>query len=178
MDFSSLAADRYSVRKFSPRPVEREKVAAILRAGRVAPTACNNQPQRILVIEGEAGMARLKTCTAYTFGAPMAFLICCDRGKSWNRPFDGDNSGVVDAAIVTTHMMLQAHDLGLGTTWVGHFDPARIRKEFKLPDSYIPVAVLPLGYPAEDAKKNPLHFTKLPERGIVFSGDFADAGKS
>jgi nitroreductase len=177
MDFAKLAEDRYSVRKFSPRPVEREKVEAILRAGRLAPTACNNQPQRLLTIEGP-GLERLKGCTSYVFGAGLAFLICCDRDKSWVRPHDGDNSGVVDAAIVTTHMMLQAADLGLGSTWVGHFDPVKIRREFRLPDSFIPVAVLPVGYPDPGAEKSPRHFSKLPPEEIVFHGDFAGAGRS
>ncbi|MDR3210874.1 MAG: nitroreductase family protein [Planctomycetota bacterium] len=173
MDFVKLAEERYSVRKFSPQAVEAEKLEVILQAGRNAPTACNNQPQRILVINDPAGMEKLQSCTSYTFGAPLALLVCFDRTKSWVRPFDRDNSGVVDASIVTTQMMLQAADLGLGTTWVGHFDPARVVAEFKLPASFVPVAVLPLGYPAADAVKNPLHFKKLPAAEVVFYASFS-----
>lgn len=168
MNFAQLAEERYSVRKFDKRPVEREKVEAVLKAGRIAPTACNNQPQRILVIDDADGMAKLKRCTSYTFGAPMALMVCFDKTQSWVRSFDNDNSGVVDASIVATHMMLQAADLGLGTTWVGYFDPAKAAKEINLPENIVPVAVLPLGYPAPDAKKNPLHFEKAPADAIVF----------
>ncbi len=175
MDFAKLAEERYSVRKFDPRPVEAKKVEAILTAGRIAPTACNNQPQRILVIDDAEGMAKLKKCTSCTFGAPMAFIICFDKAESWVRPFDNDNSGVVDASIVTTHMMLQAADLGLGTTWVGYFDPAKVTAEFKLPENFVPVAVLPLGHPAADAKINPLHYKKALPEEIVFYRDFSEA---
>lgn len=173
MNFAKLAEERYSVRKFDQQPVEKEKMEAILKAGRIAPTACNNQPQRILVIDDAGGMEKLKKCTTYTFGAPMAFIICFDKTKSWVRPFDSDNSGVVDASIVTTHMMLQAADLGLGTTWVGHFDPAKVVKEFSLPERFVPVAVLPLGYPAADAEINPLHFKKIAEEEMVFYRDIS-----
>lgn len=174
MDFSILAEERYSVRKFDVRPVEPEKLERILKAGRIAPTACNNQPQRILVIDDAAGMEKLKECTPYTFGAPMALLICCDDSRSWVRPYDSDNSGIIDASIVTAHMMLQAADLGLGTTWVGHFDPARMREAFKLPAVLTPVALLPLGYPAATAKKAGLHFEKLPLQNVVFHKDFSN----
>lgn len=172
MDFEKLAAERYSLRQFDPRPVEEDKLRLILKAGRIAPTACNNQPQRILVLRDKAAMEKLATCSPCTFGAPMALVICCDNDASWVRPFDNDNSGVVDAAIVTSHMMLQAADLGLGTTWVGYFDPAAVSERFGLPKNLTPVALLPLGYPAADAKINPLHFDRLPEKNIVFYDSF------
>ena len=173
MNFEQLAEERHSVRKFSSRAVEPEKLDLILRAGRIAPTACNNQPQRILVIQDKAGMEKLARCTTYTFGASMALLVCCDQTASWVRPYDSNNSFEVDASIVTSHMMLQAADLGLGTTWVGHFDPAKARSEFNIPANLVPVAILPLGYPAEDSKKNRLHFTKLSPEAVVFYNDFS-----
>ncbi len=172
MDFEKLAAERYSLRQFDPRPVEEDKLQLILKAGRIAPTACNNQPQRILVLRDKASMEKLATCSPCTFGAPMALVVCCDNDVSWVRPYDNDNSGVVDAAIVTSHMMLQAADLGLGTTWVGYFDPAAVSERFGLPANLTPVALLPLGYPAADAKINPLHYDKLPEKEVVFYEGF------
>lgn len=172
MDFNALAEERYSVRTFDPRPIEKEKLDQVLRAGRIAPTACNNQPQRILVVNTDESMEKLKKCTPYTFGAPTALIICYDAEKAWLRPFDEDNSGTVDAAIVASHMMLQAADLGLGTTWVGYFDPGLVAGEFSFPETYVPVAILPIGYPAKDAAKNELHDKKLPEDEIVFYEDF------
>lgn len=173
MNFEQLAESRYSVRSFEERPVEQEKIDLILKAGRNAPTAANRQPQRILVINTADAMDKLKKCTKYTFGAPLAFLICCDTEMAWVRPYDEDNSGVVDATIATTQMMLQAHDLGLGTTWVGHFDPKMVVAAFGLPESFTPVAVLPTGYPAADSQPSPKHTTKLPEADVVYHDNFS-----
>lgn len=165
MEYSQLIKERYSVRKFSAQPVEEAKLAAILEAARVAPTAANKQPQRILVIRDAAGMEKLKGCTPYTFGAPMALAVCGHGGG----PYDGYNSAVIDAAIVGTQILLAVHDLGLGSTWVGHFDPALFRAAFRLPDTIEPVALFPIGYPAAEARPSPLHEKRRPlEETVVF----------
>ena len=168
INFHYLAACRYSVRKFSDQPVEKEKLDLILESGRVAPTACNNQPQRVLVLQSDESLARLKECTSSHFDAPLALLVCYDQTKSWKRSFDGDDSGIVDASIVTTQMILQAFELGIGSTWVAHFDPQKIRKAFKLPKNYVPVALLPLGYPADGAGPSSQHSKREPLEKTVF----------
>ena len=162
MNFLSLAGKRYSVRKFSDKPVEKEKLDKILEAGRLAPTACNNQPQKIIVIDNKASLEKVKKCTRYGFGAPVVLIICYDKDESWKRSFDGKDMGDVDAAIVTTHIILEAASLGIGSTWVGSFDPAAARSEFALPDNVIPVAFLPIGYPAEDAAPSGNHASRKP----------------
>ena len=173
MEFTKLAEERYSLRYFSSKPVEKEKLNTILKAGRLAPTACNNQPQRILVIESEKAFAKLKNCTRCHFNAPMALLVCYDKTASWKRSFDNHDSGYTDASIVTTHMMLQAAELGLGTTWVAYFNPAAVKEEFKLPDNLIPVALLPMGYPSEGAGPNEQqHFSRKPLEETVFYNQF------
>ena len=113
--FMDLVKERYSVRHYLPRAIEPEKLNAVLEAGRVAPTASNNQPQRVKVIKG-ADLAKMDECTPCRFGAPAALLVCYDREACWKRSFDGALSGEVDASIVTTHMMLAAHELGRRTT--------------------------------------------------------------
>ncbi len=157
MEFSSLIAERYSVRKFSPEPVNEDAIQAILQAARLAPTAVNKQPQRILLLRSAESMEKLKKATTYHFDAPMALAVCCNKDEAWMRPYDQYNSGVIDASIVATHIMLKVHDLGLGATWVGYFDPAVFRKEFNLPDVIEPVVIFPIGHPAEDAKPSPKH---------------------
>jgi len=149
--FINLAQARYSVRKYKPQPVEPEKLAQVLEAGRTAPTACNNQPQRIKVITDPVDLAKVDKCTPCRFGAPAVLLVCYAKTVCWRREFDGATSGDVDASIVATHMMLAAHDLGLGTCWVMYFDPAKIVELFSLSENIVPVAMLPIGYPAEDA---------------------------
>jgi nitroreductase len=173
MNFKELSVSRYSVRKFQNRPVEQEKLDLLLEAGLSAPTAANHQPQRILVINKEEGLKKVDNCTQYRFGAPVVLLICYDKNEYWVRKFDGENSGQIDASIVTTQMMLQAADIGLGTTWVMHFDPAKTAEEFKLPEKIIPVAMLPLGYPAVDAAPSHWHVLRHPLDKIVYYDDFS-----
>lgn len=169
MEFSQLIKDRYSVRKFSSQPVEDGKVQAILEAARVAPTAANKQPQRILVLRTPKDMEKLKECTQFTFDAPMALAVCCNHDEAWVRPNDNYNSGVIDAAVVGAHIMLAVHDLGLGSTWVGYFDPAVFRKAYNLPANIEPVAIFPIGHLAPEAKPAHLHAKRRPlEETVVY----------
>ena len=123
MKFEELIKDRYSCRKFKNTPVEKEKIEKILEAALVAPTACNLQPQRILVLTDKNIIKALddEKCTRYIFDAPLIFVMCVDRSKAWTRKYDGISSAEVDSSIAMTQMMLQAQELGLGTTWVTSF---------------------------------------------------------
>ena len=156
-DFLTLAQERYSVRQFDPRPVAQQDIDRILRAGQLAPTACNNQPQKIFVIQSPETLVKLPLATKCHFNAPLGMLVCWDTDRSWKRKYDGQDSGWVDASIVTTHMMLAAHEAGVGSTWVMYFDPEAMRTQFELPENLIPAALLVMGYPAKDAQVNPLH---------------------
>lgn len=167
MDFLKLAAERYSVRKFAERAVPAEAIGQILKAGHLAPTACNRQPQRILVIQSEAGISRLRKCTVCHFNAPAALLVCFDKNECWKRSYDGKSSGDIDASIVAAHMMLEAWALGIGTTWVMHFDPEAVRDEFSVPDNLEPTALLVMGYPAPDAEPAPGHAEFRPLEELV-----------
>lgn len=159
--FLELAKERYSVRSYKTRPVEPDKLAQILEAGLVAPTACNNQPQRVKVITSPDELAKIDECTPYRFKAPAVLLICYDKNACWRRKYDGAFSGETDASIITSHFMLAAHDLGLGSCWVMYFDPARVSELFALSENIIPAAILPIGYPADDAVPAPGHLKTL-----------------
>ena len=167
MDFLTLATDRYSVRKFENKHLEKEIIDKILSAGHVAPTGCNYQPQRILVINTDESTEKLKKCTKCHFNAPTAMLICYNKDESWVRKYDGALSAPVDASIVTTHMMLMAHSIGVGSTWVMHFDPFAMREEFNIPQNYEPTALLVMGYPADDAEPLNLHSEFRPIEEVV-----------
>lgn len=172
MDFLKLVQNRFSVRGFEDRPVEPEKLDIILRAGQTAPTACNLQPQRVLVIQSPEALEKYRRCTHCHFNAPLAILTCCDTGECWKRGYDGKPSGDIDAAIVTTHMMLAAASLGVGSTWVMHVIPEAVREEFQLPEDWEPVSLLAMGYPAPDAAPNPRHRDKKPLEETVFYNHF------
>lgn len=147
MDFLELAKKRYSVRSYQPRPVEPEKLQKILEAGRVAPTGANRQPQKLIVVQEPAGLEKIRKA-ANIYGAPLAIIICADHDAVWKRSYDNKKITDIDASIVTDHMMLEATELGLGTLWICHFNPAVIRKEFSLPDPVEPVNILAFGYAA------------------------------
>lgn len=172
MDFEKLIAERYSVRNFKTEHLPQAIVDKILEAGHKAPTGCNYQPQRILVLNTDESITRLMECTKCHFNAPTAMLVCHNKDESWVRKYDGALSSQVDAAIVTTYMMLAAHNQGVGCCWVMHFDPAAMRETFKIPKNIEPIALLVMGYPSEDAKPLDMHFKSRPMDEVVFYDNF------
>jgi len=156
MSFLSLAKKRYSVRKYDSRSVEKEKLLEILEAGRIAPTAANIQPQKLIVIQEAEGLAKLKKA-ANVHGAPLAIIVCADQNTAWTRPYDKKNTVEIDASIITDHMMLEATELGLGTIWVGYFKPDILRQEFNIPSHIEPVAILGVGYALGEAASPERH---------------------
>lgn len=151
MDFFELIESRYSVRSYSDRPVEEEKLRRVLRAAQVAPTAANLQPFRLLVRQThgrEDDLGRLYH-RDWFYNAPLVIGICAVPGEAWVRR-DGKNYADVDATIAMDHMILAAAALGLGTCWVAAFDPAVARSVFDLPDGIEPLAFTPLGYAADE----------------------------
>lgn len=116
MNFMELAADRYSVRSFSDKPVEQEKIDLILKAAQLAPTAVNFQPQMIYVLKSEAALGKINRLCRCIYGAPLVFLICSDERKTWKSQTEpGYSAGEMDCSIVCTHMMLEAWELGVGS---------------------------------------------------------------
>lgn len=167
MEFLQLSEARYSLRKFSDRPVEAEKLAAILEAGRNAPTAHNLQPQRIFVLRSPEALEKADACTAAHFHPPVILVVAYDPEAAWKRETDGKNHGEIDASIAATQMMLEAADLGLGTTYVGMFEPEKLLAAFPEMAGLCPIAMLPLGYPAEGAHPSRLHADRKPVEELV-----------
>ena len=158
MSFYELARSRYSVRKFKPDAIEEEKLDLILEAGRVAPTACNYQPQKIYVVKSEENRQKLAEVCRFTFNAPVILVIGYDKERDWkNHLMPGYHSGETDAAIVCTHMMLEAWEEGIGSCWVGYFNTDDVSRVLGLPDNVCVTAMLPIGYPADDAEPLDLH---------------------
>ena len=158
MRFQELSLARYSVRAFKDMPIEEEKLHLILDAGRVAPTACNNQPQKIYIAKSEQAKKKLASVCRCTFDAPVILVVCYDRTRDWKNPLQpGYESGETDAAIVCTHMMLQAFELGIGSCWVGYFNQKEVADVLGLPENITVSALLPMGYPADNAAPLPLH---------------------
>ena len=145
MDFIELAKRRCSVRAYEDRKVEPEKLERILEAARIAPTAKNLQPVKLLAVQSGEGLEKVGKA-ANIYGAPLAIIVCADHQRAWTRPFDGKRSTDIDASILTDHMMLEATELGLGSVWICFFKPDVLREEFSLPEHLEPVNILAVGY--------------------------------
>ncbi|MCE5314908.1 MAG: nitroreductase family protein [Armatimonadota bacterium] len=151
MEYSELIAKRYSVRAYKPDPVEPEKLQRILETARLAPTACNNQPFRLIVIETrgrQAGLKRIYKADWFA-QAPLIICGCAVPSEGWVRRSDSKNHAEIDLAIVMDHLILAAANEGLGTCWIAAFDPIAAREALDLPDDLVPVIFTPLGYPAD-----------------------------
>ena len=157
MELFELAKARYSVRKFADKPVEEEKLQKVLAAGALAPTAKNQQPQKIYVLESAEAIEKIRGITRCAFNAPVVLLVCGCKDQAWVNPFNDRSSAEMDCSIVTTQMMLQAQELGLGTCWVCWFDTALTKQTFGIPENEEVFALLPLGYPAEVSKPSSMH---------------------
>lgn len=157
--FLDMAHERWSVRKFKQEQISDEHMARILEAGRCAPSACNYQPQRVLVLQSDEAIARMRQVTHWAFNAPTVLLVCADLTESWKN-VDGCDSAEVDAAIALDHMMMEAWECGVGSTWVRGFDERVMRQAFGIPASWRIVAMMPMGYPADNAKPSKWHFNR------------------
>ena len=151
MEYSELIAARYSVRAYRPDPVEKEKLQAVLEAARLAPTAANRQPFQLVVMhtegrEEEIGRIYRKP---WFVQAPIVIGVCALSSLAWVRESDRFNARMIDAAIVTDHLILEAANQGLGTCWVAAFNVAAAREVMGLPEEAEPVVFTPLGYPAD-----------------------------
>lgn len=167
MDFEKIINERFSVRNFKPEHLPQSVTDKILQAAIKAPTGCNYQPQRILVINTDESITKLRECTKCHFYAPTAMLVCYNKNESWKRPYDGELSAPVDAAITATYIMLAAQNEGVGCCWVMHFNPEKIIKAFNIPENIYPAALMVMGYSADDAKPLDLHFKSKAAEEIV-----------
>lgn len=158
MEFEKVIRERYSVRKYSEKAVEDEKLQAVFEAGNIAPTGRNSQPQRIYVLKSEEALLKIRSLTRCAFNAPVVLLFAYDEEEQWHNPLEeGITSGQQDVSIVACHMMLKAWDLGLGTCWVNYFPNSEVHDAFGLSEKEKAVLLMPLGYPADDSVPAPMH---------------------
>lgn len=162
MSFAELTRQRYSCRHYAAAPVEADKLAAILEAGRIAPSACNNHPTRVIVCDTPELLAKAAAAAHHfarpiegtedqsVFGAPLVLVVCEKPEVAWTRKYDAHSAADIDSAIVVDQMMMQATELGLGTCWVCHFDPAIAREQFELPEDTYPISMLAVGYATDE----------------------------
>lgn len=165
MEFLKLAQNRYSCRKFSDKAVESEKLSTVLEAGRIAPTAINAQPIVVKVIKSVEALEKIRGITRMAYNAPVVLMVCYDEPKCYTAEKYGDsfNSGIMDASIVTTSMMMQATDLGLSTLYARGFNASEIERAFDFPANLKLACMLDVGYAdPEEGGPSPRHPVRKP----------------
>lgn len=162
MEYQDLIRERYSCRAFDGRPVEEEALERILEAGRVAPTAKNLQEQRVYVVESAEDLAKVDELTRCRYGAGTVLVVAFDAENVFTYPGGERDSGVEDATIVATHMILAAKDAGVESLWVNLINPAEVKAAFGLPQNEEVLCLMPLGYPTEEAHPSSRHADRKP----------------
>ena len=167
MKFDDIIKNRYSVRSYSSAPVEEEKIQAVLEAGRLAPTAKNSQPQMIYLLSSAEAKEKIKALTSCHFNAPVIMIICGKKERECIVATSDKSFMETDVAIVQTHMMLKATELGLGSCWVGRINPPEVSKAYNLPDNIVVYGLLIMGYPSEDSVPSERHYDRLSVSDFV-----------
>ena len=167
MTFAELVKARYSVRQFSDKPIEPEKLNAVLEAARLAPSAKNLQPVHVYVVASPEGMTKMRTLTPCHYGAPVVLIFAKNTQEEWHHPQEDLTSGAEDVAIAATHAMLAATEVGLGSCWVKFFVPKEVSRAYNLPAHVVPVALLPIGYAAEGCTPADRHTQRKERKNFV-----------
>lgn len=162
MDFSKLIRDRYSCKKFSDREVDPLALETILEAGRLAPTAKNLQEQHVYVARSQEALAKIDKHTPCRYGAPVVLIVAFDATNVFTYPGGKRDSGIEDASIIATHMMLAAANEGVDSCWINFFNPEELARELGLPEKEEILMLLDLGHAAPDARPLPNHDKRKP----------------
>lgn len=157
MDFEKICNERFSVRGFSDRPIEDEKIKKMLETVRLAPTAMNGQPYEIFVVKSKDGLGKIRKASQCIFGADVVFIVCKDINKTWKQRISGEDETLQDIGIITATLMYSAWEQGLGSTYVCAFDPNILKQEFGLPENLVAESLLPIGYAANGILPSPRH---------------------
>ena len=160
MEFKEVVKARYSCKKFDPAQVEKEKLDAILEAGRLAPTAKNLQEQHIYVVQSPEVLAKIDSITPCRYGAPTVLVVAFDKNNVFTYPGGKRDSGVEDATIVATHLILAAADEDVDSCWINFLDPDKLAEALGLPENEEVLMVMDLGYAAEGAGQLPNHTSR------------------
>ena len=160
MEFTEVIKNRYSCKNYSEKQVTKEQMEAILEAGRTAPTAKNLQEQKIYVVQSEEGLEKIDRATPCRYGAPTVLVVAFNTREVFTYPGGSRDSGIEDAAIVATHLMLGAYNAGVDSCWLNKFNPEELKKDLGLPEEEEILMLLDLGYASENAKPLANHFSR------------------
>ena len=157
MTFLDLVKHRKSVRRFRDKPVEREKIMMCLEAARLAPSACNSQPWKFIVVDDAPLKIRLRktalsgiySLNSFCKTAPVIIVIVSERARFMARiggMFRGTRYYLIDIGIAIEHFVLQAEELGLGSCWIGWFNERAVKQVLNIPQYKKIDILIALGY--------------------------------
>jgi nitroreductase len=156
MEFNELIRTRESVRNYDPgRTLPDEVLERILDAGRLAPSACNIQPWKFLVISSAGMLEMVKAAYQRDWfrDAPHVLIIVGSKEQAWKRSYDGYNSVETDLAIAMTHIILAAENEGVGACWIEAYNPVILREAIGTGEDQVIFGITPLGYQKAGYKK-------------------------
>lgn len=160
MEFTKVIEERYACKSFDGKPVPEEDLRKILEAGRLAPTAKNAQPCHVYVAQSDEALAKVDAVTPCRYNAKTVLIVTSDRNKVFQYPGGRWRSTFEDAAIIGTHLMLAAADLGVNSCWLNNFNPDVATETFDLMKNETVVLMLDLGYADENGKPLEKHFSR------------------
>lgn len=155
MEFDKVIRERFSVRKFKSDLVSDDLINKILEAGNLAPTAKNNQPQKIYVVNSKEGLEKIDKASPCRYNAPVCLIVASDKNIAWSK--ENYSTYEMDACIVATHMMLEATNVGVDNIWIEMFDKDILRREFNISENIEPICLIPLGYRDDSCVPSPMH---------------------
>ena len=165
MEFEKVIRERTAVRKFKDEQIKSEELNSILEAGRIAPTAKNIQPQKIYVVQSKEGIEKIDRVSPCRYNAPTVLVVCSNKDIAFKK--EDYSTYEMDACIVSTHMMLESTNIGLGSIWIEFFDTEKLKQEFNLDRNIEPICLIPIGYVADDYNGNPMHNVRKNIEDIV-----------
>ena len=152
--FLDLSKQRFSARKFSDESISNEDLNYILEAVRMAPSACNRQPWKFIVVSSEENRKKVQECydREWFKTAPLYIICMKNTADNWVRSYDNKPHGDIDVAIATEHLCLAAAERNLGTCWVCNYDTIKIAQHFSRP-GFETVAIIPIGHISDDCPR-------------------------
>ena len=155
MDVLNCIRTRRSIRKYLDVPLDKDRIGRVLNAGRLAPSAGNLQNMKFVVVEDQKKRNQLAEASMQQYwmsGAPVHIIVCSERHKS--KHFYGDRGEKIysmqNSAAAVQNMILEAHNVDLGSCWIAGFDDAKVKRIVNIPADCHPDAIVTLGYPAEN----------------------------
>jgi nitroreductase len=176
MDFTTVIQTRRSVRAYADKPIPDAVLGRVLEAARLAPSACNFQPWRFVVVKDantRTQLAQMAHGQHFVAKAPVV-IVCCGKRYPQHYSWIGDDLFLIDLGIAIEHLALAARNEGLGTCWIGSFDDQPIKKLLDIPTDHDVVMMLTVGYPPSDDLFSATA-ERLPLKQVVFQERFGKA---